>query len=505
MPGTVKRSKSISSGAGLLASPLKDEEDDTHDDAPSFTVSDKDCVLIGSRMTLHEFILSRLKELQTEFEAVDKKNSGVVSKYQWVNVMREVMSLHIRWVALMQVLVLESHFRIYHGKKMIDYHEFLRSYQPIEDEETEIGETSELVNDEFTDLGGSAENASHLPPLLAVTKGGEVLELEHRADHSTTTVAATTTSTAANTNNTEGPSHSNASSNKDDYIPDSAISPLSLDSTSPPYSANSTANGIAEIDTTAAESPRKRVSFAAAGGAGPAAESTNNNNNNHSATADNTPTSNTSPQKPATSPRGRRASDTLLRSLDPPSPESPLTPSQMYFNHKISPGLMEVLYIDYKEVESAFQFFDRNKDGFISTSEFRAACKELNKHLPKGEKIKDVEAIIMLMDIEETGEIAFNSFFELFRLSEMKLNVGIDEEDTLMSSLHHSDQKDIIRHNSMHSISNYGNFGSGGPMSPNRLAFHGVEINVDSEFSPQLMEKLGRSESVNQPLDVSNH
>jgi len=330
-----------------------------------------------------------------------------------------------------------------------------------------------------------------------------VLELEHRVDHST----APAPTAAANTG-TEGPSHSNASSNKDDYIPDCAISPLSLDSTSPPYSAQSTSSA-AEVDTTTgtAESPRKRVSFASASGpAGPTTttDATATNHNNTNTTTDNTLT-NSSPQKPATSPRGRRASDSLLRSLEPPSPESPLSPSQMYFNHKISPGLMEVLYIDYKEVESAFHFFDRNKDGFISTSEFRAACKELNKHLPKGEKIKDVEAILMLMDIEETGEIAFNSFFELFRLSEMKLNVGIDEEDTLMSSLHHSDQKDIIRHNSMHSISNYGNFGSGGPMSPNRLAFHGVEINVDSEFSPQLMEKLGRSESVNQHLVSSNH
>lgn len=152
---------------------------------------------------------------------------------------------------------------------------------------------------------------------------------------------------------------------------------------------------------------------------------------------------------------------------------------QLVFNilHVMRAYVTQVLYIDYKEVESAFRYFDRDSDGFIKSAEFRSACKELNKYLPRGQKIRDIDSLLMLMDIEETGEIAFNNFFELFRLSEMKLNVGIDDEDSLLSSLHHSDMKDVVMR--QHSVSGYGSFSV---TSPSKLAIHGVQINVDSEF-----------------------
>jgi len=388
-------------------------------------------------------------------------------------------------VALMQVLVLESHFKIYHGKKMIDYNEFLRCYTREEEAEGEYGDTTDLVSDEYTAICDEDGNVlstaeqvrdSHLPPLQVVTKHGEVRKL------SDAEIPMLAVSPSPSIDEAEQPSNTSRVEG-DGIIPDSMISPLSLDSGQSPEK----------------EGARKKVSFTltspeetqSSGGSSP------RGNNKPAAAA-------TSPRKGGpTSPRGRKASEAMLRSVDKP----PCSPEKQFGNHRISPGLMECLYIDYKEVESVFTYFDRNKDGFISTSEFRAACRDLNKHLPRGEKIKDVEAILMLMDFEETGEIAFNSFFELFRLSEMKLNVGIDEEDTLMSSLHHSDMKDIVRHNSLHSmsISSYGGFNAQGPLSPNstqRLAFHGVEINVDSEFSPKALEKLGRSESIGLAIDV---
>lgn len=49
--------------------------------------------------------------------------------------------------------MLESHFRIYHGKKMVDYSAFLGSFNPEEENE----EFGELVTDEYT----AALNANH--------------------------------------------------------------------------------------------------------------------------------------------------------------------------------------------------------------------------------------------------------------------------------------------------------------------------------------------------------
>lgn len=61
------RSKSMTAYTGNLSFQHMGLEDDG-DGNDGLVVSDRDCVLIGSKMSLFEFIVSRLDELRKEFE-----------------------------------------------------------------------------------------------------------------------------------------------------------------------------------------------------------------------------------------------------------------------------------------------------------------------------------------------------------------------------------------------------------------------------------------------------
>ena len=475
-PPTMRRAKSMSAAsAGIDASVDFLDEDNSGD----LEFSDRDCVLIGSRITLREFIVSRLEELRREFEQVDKKGNGLVTKFQWVNVMREVMGLHVRWIALMQLLVLDRHFRTSLGKKMVDYVAFLRSFEE-EVEEAQIASTAdgrrlgrsadeyeeELVEDEFTEILADRREEERREK-----------EMQDKARAYSLEIA--------------GPPEI----------------PLQVDVTEVQVQMDPEVSpGGASSPSNAAYSPtrspeKRRVSFmceapdefAAAEEKEGGVES---NGKSRSGKASPSKRSQTS-SSPAKTNSFVSSASALERRRASGSKET------LYCGHFISPELLEVLYIDHKAVEAAFRFFDRDGDGFIAHSEFRAACKELNKYLPRGQKIRDMEAILALMDFEETGEIAFNNFFELQRLAEMKLNVGIDEEDTLLSSLHHSEQRDIVRRPSAMSMSmtGFGSFYSGA----NKLEVHGVEIHIDSEHgSPTPPKSAGRPsiDSPGLPLDA---
>jgi hypothetical protein len=424
----------------------------------SLQVSDRDCVLIGSRMTLREFIVARLDELRNEFERADGKGAGVVTKFQWVNVMREGMGLHVRWISLMQLLVLDRHFRSAHGKKMVDYREFLASFEAdAEDGGAGFGTRrgastkedlgGELVEDEFTAVlkGPSAAAGAAGETGAGASSGAALLTSEVKVElpqsmHSPRDDASTDGSEAAK------------------------LSPQRSQAEGSPSKS--------------AAMSRKRVSFMCEDADVPALE-----NKAGAGSGENSSGS----TKPA------------LKTVTPEVAAEDMPPLKTFADHNISPELMEVLYIDYKEVEAAFAYFDRDCDGAITHSEFRAACRELNKYLPRGQKIRDVEALLALMDFEETGEILFNNFFELFRLSEMKLNVAIDEEDTLASNLHHSENKDIVRRASAYSMG--GSFYASN--TTNKLAVHGVEINIDSEFAAvKGADRAAASEAVGLNIDV---
>jgi Ca2+-binding EF-hand superfamily protein len=474
-PPFLRRSKSLSAAsASLLGISAADffAEDESGPDA--LQVSDRDCVLIGSRMTLREYIVSRLDELRNEFERVDGKGAGVVTKFQWVNVMRQGMGLHLRWISIMQLLVLDRHFRSAHGKKMVDYREFLGSFEEEdgtaatgfggagrrgESAKEELG--GELVDDEFTAVLKGA-------PAAAASAGGSAPGLQTSAVqvelpqslHSPRDDVSTDGSEAASKLSPQRP-QAEGSPSKVSGVSRKRVSFMCEDSDIPATATDSKHATGEQTSDGAVPANGKSISVSASGRPAPAA---------------------------AVASSGSGA---------PGADAAEVPPLKTFGNHNISPELMEVLYIDYKEVEAAFAYFDRDCDGAITHSEFRAACRELNKYLPRGQKIRDVEALLALMDFEETGEILFNNFFELFRLSEMKLNVAIDEEDTLTSNLHHSENRDLVRRAS--AISMGGSFYAS---NTSKLAVHGVEINIDSEFTAKASDRVAASEAVGLNIDV---
>jgi hypothetical protein len=411
--------------------------------------------------------VSRKQELLEAFEQADVKSTGVVTKYQWVNVMREVMTLHIRWIALMQVLVLDEHFKSYLGRKAVDYNAFLRSF----DDPNEEGFEGELVEDEYTALvteEGTVSNAAAAaaaPASIATTTHSDSSSSNNNSNN-----AKVVKKGCVQQIDIEEQEEADAeySPHQDRALPITPKLPSSSTAPGNTFETVLESGGLPPSPEPAVRSPGKsrRVSF----GATPAEVSSEPSRELGSAKTSSKLSLGDSP--PTKLKRRRSKNGTIM--MVPQEPPPP------YCGYKISREIMEVLYLDYEQVETAFKFFDPSNSGFITKVGFRAACKQLNKYLSKEQRIRDIEAILKLMDVEETGEITLNIFFEIFRLSEIKLNVAIDEEDTLTSSLHHSEVKDIVRRASALSMSGI-NFGSQHHVQ--RLAIHGVEIHVDAEFA----------------------
>eukprot|EP01041_Mallomonas_annulata_P006008 gene6008-12113_t len=83
-----------------------------------------------------------------------------------------------------------------------------------------------------------------------------------------------------------------------------------------------------------------------------------------------------------------------------------------------SVDLVDVLYSQHQTLESVFYFFDTEGTGVITKQSFHCGCDLLNKTLPPSKVIKNWEAIIDLIDIDGSGMIDINEFFEMSRLLE---------------------------------------------------------------------------------------
>lgn len=83
--------------------------------------------------------------------------------------------------------------------------------------------------------------------------------------------------------------------------------------------------------------------------------------------------------------------------------------------------VIEALYANHRKLEMVFRFFDKTNSGTISRENFREGCSLLNEMLPEDSKITDFDKIIDIMDINQSGEIDVNEFFEMFRLSDAHL------------------------------------------------------------------------------------
>jgi hypothetical protein len=79
---------------------------------------------------------------------------------------------------------------------------------------------------------------------------------------------------------------------------------------------------------------------------------------------------------------------------------------------------IDTLYSQHNKLETVFRFFDKDGDGRISRDEFIQGCEYLNALLEEGEKVTDFDRLLGVLDIDQTGAVDINEFFECFRLSD---------------------------------------------------------------------------------------
>jgi Ca2+-binding EF-hand superfamily protein/diadenosine tetraphosphatase ApaH/serine/threonine PP2A family protein phosphatase len=78
------------------------------------------------------------------------------------------------------------------------------------------------------------------------------------------------------------------------------------------------------------------------------------------------------------------------------------------------------LYVNRRELEAMFAFFDRDKNGSISRDEFRQGCEALNAHLPAESHLTGLERVMDLLDFDRSGTIEVAEFFEGFRFMDLR-------------------------------------------------------------------------------------
>ena len=82
-----------------------------------------------------------------------------------------------------------------------------------------------------------------------------------------------------------------------------------------------------------------------------------------------------------------------------------------------TPDMIDALYKHHQKLESVFYFFDSEGTGHIPRASFRQSCELLNKTLPKDRQLTDVDEVLELMDMDQSGGIDINEFFEIFRMA----------------------------------------------------------------------------------------
>ncbi len=88
-------------------------------------------------------------------------------------------------------------------------------------------------------------------------------------------------------------------------------------------------------------------------------------------------------------------------------------------NRRVATKTFDALYVNRRQLEAFFAFFDRNGDGTISREEFRVGCDTINAHLPPGGedgRIEEVDRLLDLLDFDQSNSVSANEFFECFRL-----------------------------------------------------------------------------------------
>lgn len=208
--------------------------------------------------------------------------------------------------------------------------------------------------------------------------------------------------------------------------------------------------------------------------------------------------------------------------------EEEIKAMKFYRGYTIVEDAIRMLYINHHQIEQAFDFFDRDGDGFFNLADFRAGCIELglvdpeqsnsNKSSDTSQYIQsmggigsvDENLIMSIMDIHESDSVGLNLFFEMCRLSFLNTLNPDDaaSKSQLAREMSFNHELHRLSHAGSMSVYNMGGSGPGASTSP--LAHHnthqntfstveikkGLEIGVDAELArrkPTATETVGLS------------
>lgn len=75
--------------------------------------------------------------------------------------------------------------------------------------------------------------------------------------------------------------------------------------------------------------------------------------------------------------------------------------------------MFDALYVNKKQLEAIFNFYDKDGDGSISREEFVAGCQVINAMLPPEDQLQEPERLLDLMDFNKNDSVEINEFFEV--------------------------------------------------------------------------------------------
>ena len=133
-------------------------------------------------------------------------------------------------------------------------------------------------------------------------------------------------------------------------------------------------------------------------------------------------------------------------------------------NSILTGGVADALYAQHHKLAAVFHFFDKDGDGVISTDEFISGCELLNQTLDEHSKILKIPELMRTLDVEQSGNIQVNEFFEMFRLS---------------STEPQQRRKSIIRSESVKNLSAAASVES----NSNKVDISGIVIDIDASSS----------------------
>ena len=170
-----------------------------------------------------------------------------------------------------------------------------------------------------------------------------------------------------------------------------------------------------------------------------------------------------------------------------------------FHGHLISEDLIRNLYVNYHQLEQAFQYFDADKDGYFNLQDLQRVCHELELvdptnntllHVSSGMGPVDERVIMSIMDVHQCGEIDINVFFEICRLGVLNSLHPDDAASRPQMAREFSFNQDIHRLSHAMSSASLAPSSSKSSHQPTQTTLtsvelkKGVEIGVDAELTP---------------------